>query len=102
MLSPPLQFRGGYVLGAILTSAIAASTMLAVMLPRPMLMPASTRARMSIVQEFQVPQKMPFGLPSVPGLPRMAPHMSLREMAPSMVPAEGWHLPSLEDLRMPT
>jgi len=101
VLAPPLRLRGGYILAAILTTAIAASTLLMTALPRQMLMPASSHPQMPLVRDFQIPQKMPFAMPSVPTLPRMAPHMSLREMAPSLVPSGGWHLPSLEDLHVP-
>jgi hypothetical protein len=101
VLSPPLRLRGGYVLGVILTGAIAASTFLGAMLPHQLLMPATSHPRMPLAREFQFPQKMPFAMPSIPALPRMAPHMSLREMAPSLVPPGGWHLPSLEDFHLP-
>ena len=100
LLSPALRFRGGYILGAILTGAIAASALLAVTLPHQLLLPAISHPQMPLAREFQFPQKMPFAMPTVPTLPRMAPHMSLREMAPSLVPSGGWHLPSLEDLHL--
>lgn len=96
MLETEISFRGRMFIGTIAGGAIAAVLVLGAMLSRPM--PGGSHARpfLPLVQDIELPRTMRFEMPAIP---KLAPHMSLREMAPSLVPAEGVHLPSLDDLK---
>jgi hypothetical protein len=102
-LSQPMRFRGPFLLGALTTGAIAAAAILSMMLTHPMLTPAASHSHslMPLVKNFSLPTKMPFEMPSIPPLPGMPTHLSLRVMTPTLTPFEGLHLPSLDDIQIP-
>jgi len=103
VLSPRVQFRGTLYLGAIATGAIAAAAMLAMMLAHPMLTPAASHSHslMPLVKNLSLPNKMPFEMPSIPAIPGMPTNLSLHQMAPSLMPFNGLHLPSLDNIQIP-
>lgn len=101
---PPVRPRGTFLLTTLGAGAAAAAAVLATLLARPVLTPAASHSRsyVPLVKEIRMPSQMNFELPSLPSVPGMPSHLSLREMAPSLVPPDGIELPSLDDLRVPT
>jgi len=106
-LSPAARWRGMFLMGAFGAGAIAAAAMFATLVARPLLTPAASHPQTSVpmVRMIKLPSKLDIDIPSMPrmpSIPGMPSHLSLREMAPSLVPPEGLHLPSLDEIHMPT
>jgi hypothetical protein len=98
MLSPRMRMRNMFVLGLLGTSAVAAAAVVAAILARPLMMPASSHPQpyLPIVKEIHLPEKMQFNLPSIPSLPGIPTNLSLRDFSNSLLP-QGLRVPFLED-----
>jgi hypothetical protein len=98
-----IGWRNRFVVGALGAGAVAAAAVVAAVLGRPLMTPDSPGSQpyMPIVKEIHLPQRMQFDLPTLPSVPGIPSNLSLREIAPPLMPSDGLHLPSLNDFHWP-
>lgn len=90
-----MRWRGIVIFGTLGAGAAAAAAIVAAMLLRPLLTPATAQPRpyLPVVKEIHLPKKLQFDVPSLPSIPGLPDNLSLRAVTPGLGLPSDWAIP---------